>query len=88
MAPLHKSTEKECLAGVCSGIAETFDIDITIVRLISIILLFAYGSSFWIYIILAFIMPDGDEVGRYDKNGNWYPKNKKKKAKKDIDINN
>lgn len=43
--------------GVCAGLANYFDIDPTLVRIIFIILTFGGGAGILIYIILALIMP-------------------------------
>lgn len=45
------------LCGVCGGIARYFNIDSTLVRLITAGLIFAGGLSLWVYIIAIFIMP-------------------------------
>ena len=45
------------ICGVCGGIAEYFEIDPTLVRLITVLLLLGGGISIWIYIIAALIMP-------------------------------
>ena len=45
------------IAGVCLGLSEYFNIDVTIIRLIWVIAIF-YGVGFIPYIILAFIMPN------------------------------
>jgi phage shock protein PspC (stress-responsive transcriptional regulator) len=55
---LYKS-HKKMICGVCAGIAEYFNIDPTIVRLISVLLsLGSIGLGIVIYIIAAVIMPD------------------------------
>ena len=55
---LYKS-HKKMICGVCAGIAEFFNIDPTIVRLISVLLsLGSIGLGIVIYIIAAVIMPD------------------------------
>lgn len=59
---LYKIEEGKKLCGVCGGIAEYFDIDPTIVRLLWIILLFCVGTGFLAYIIAAIIMPKKSEV--------------------------
>ena len=59
---LYKIEEGRKLCGVCGGIAEYFDIDPTIVRLLWIILLFCVGTGFLAYIIAAIIMPKKSEV--------------------------
>lgn len=44
--------------GVCSGLANYFDIDPTIVRLLFIVAFLGFGMGLLIYIIMAVIMPD------------------------------
>ncbi len=54
---LYKS-HKKMICGVCAGIAEYFNIDPTIVRLITVLLsLGGIGLGVIIYIIAAIIMP-------------------------------
>lgn len=47
--------------GVCGGIAHYFGLDATLVRLITVLLVFFAGLSFWVYIIAALIMPETAE---------------------------
>ena len=49
---LYKSSKNKKLAGVCGGLAEYLNIDVTVVRLIWAILSLFYGSGIIIYIIL------------------------------------
>ncbi len=57
MKKLFKSTTDKKLCGVCGGIAEYFNIDSTIVRLIWAILSIWFGFGILIYIIAALVMP-------------------------------
>ncbi len=57
MKKLFKSTTDKKLCGVCGGIAEYFNIDSTIVRLIWVLFTFFGGSGILAYIIAALIMP-------------------------------
>lgn len=50
------------IAGICGGLAEYFDIDPTIVRLLFAGLAFAGGASIYAYIIGLFIIPNKEEV--------------------------
>jgi len=43
--------------GVCSGLANYFDMDPTIVRAIFLFAAIAFGSGIVLYLILALIMP-------------------------------
>ncbi|UCE66455.1 MAG: PspC domain-containing protein [Candidatus Zixiibacteriota bacterium] len=54
---LYRSIEDSKIAGVCAGIAEYFNIDPTIVRLLAIFLLFAWLSSAIAYVIAWIIVP-------------------------------
>lgn len=57
MKRLTKSNERK-LCGVCGGIAEYFDIDPTIVRLIWLFLVLCAGTGILAYFIAAIIMPE------------------------------
>jgi phage shock protein C len=46
------------LCGVCGGIAEYFDIDPTLVRLVWVIITLMGGAGILAYIIAAIIIPD------------------------------
>ncbi|MBP9924611.1 MAG: PspC domain-containing protein [Cyclobacteriaceae bacterium] len=46
------------LFGVCSGLANYFDLDPTVMRLIFVFAFFFAGMGFLLYIIMALIMPD------------------------------
>lgn len=54
---LYKSSERK-LCGVCGGIANYFDIDPTVVRLLWVLFTLAGGSGILAYIIAAIIMDD------------------------------
>lgn len=46
------------LCGVCAGIAEYFNLDPTIIRLLWVVLTFFGGSGILAYIIAAIIIPE------------------------------
>ncbi|MBE7026213.1 MAG: PspC domain-containing protein [Ruminococcaceae bacterium] len=54
---LYKSNTDKKLCGVCGGIAEYFDIDSTIVRLIWVLFTLFIGCGIIAYIIAALVMP-------------------------------
>ena len=61
MKKLRLSNDKK-LCGVCGGIAEYFEIDPTIVRLIYAVLVCAsFGTAILMYILAIFILPKADE---------------------------
>lgn len=49
---------EKMIFGVCSGLAEYFDMDITVMRLIFLVALLVFGTGLLVYIILALVMPD------------------------------
>ena len=55
---LYKSSTDKKVCGVCGGIANYFDVDPTVIRLIWVIFTLAGGSGVIAYIIAAIIMPD------------------------------
>lgn len=58
---LYRSSHNKTLAGVCGGIAEYFNIDPTIIRVVWAILAACGGSGILAYIICALIMPEKPE---------------------------
>jgi len=70
---LYRSTTNYVLAGVCGGIAEYFNVDPIIIRLIFILFALANGSGIIIYIIMAIIIPKN--------KGEFKDKNRKQNAK-------
>jgi phage shock protein C len=58
---LYKSRRNKVIDGVCGGIAEYFDVDPTIVRLLWVLVTFMGGSGFILYIVGMIIMPVNPE---------------------------
>lgn len=61
---LYLSQTDKKLFGVCGGIAEYFDIDSTIIRILWVILAFCYGIGILPYFLMALIIPK-DTDGYY-----------------------
>ena len=59
---IYKNREKKMLCGVCAGLAEYFDIDPTIVRVLWAVVSLGYGSGLLAYIVCAIVFPDKSEV--------------------------
>lgn len=59
MKKLTKSGSQKMIAGVCGGIAEYLNVDVTVVRLITAVLVLAFGSGALAYLAAAVIMPNG-----------------------------
>lgn len=62
MKKICKSTTDKKICGVCGGIAEYFDIDSTLVRLVWAFLIFCAGTGILAYIIAAIILPDDIDI--------------------------
>jgi phage shock protein C len=58
---LYKSRQNRVIDGVCGGVAEYFDVDPTIVRLLWVLVTLMGGSGFILYIIAMIIMPVNPE---------------------------
>lgn len=59
---LYRSSEQRVIAGVCGGIAEYFSIDVTIVRLIAVVLLLPGGLPGLLpYVIMWIVVPTSKE---------------------------
>jgi len=80
--PLYRLPKQGRIAGVCAGLADYFDFDVTIIRVLLIISVFITGgAAILLYIILAIILPvddgatvkahatvDGEEIGKKIKD--------------------
>ncbi|MCA9883256.1 MAG: PspC domain-containing protein [Anaerolineae bacterium] len=54
---LTKSNDR-MIAGVCGGVAEYFNVDPTLVRLLFVLFALAGGPGLLVYIVLALVMPN------------------------------
>ena len=57
---LYKSRNNKMICGVCAGIADYFNIDPSIVRVLWAVLALAAGTGVLAYIACAIILPEGD----------------------------
>jgi phage shock protein C len=54
---LYRSRTNRMLWGVCGGLAKYLNMDPTIVRVIAVASLLVGSLGFWIYIIMAIVVP-------------------------------
>lgn len=59
---LYRDTENQKIAGVCSGLSDYLDIDVTLIRVIWVILFLCYGTGLLAYIIMALIVEPKEKV--------------------------
>ena len=55
---LYRSRTDRSIAGVCGGLANYFDIDTTLLRILAVCLVLFAGMSLWVYIILWLLIPE------------------------------
>ncbi len=56
---LYRSRDDRMIAGICGGLAEYFDMDSSIMRLLFVFGAFFTGSGlFWAYLVMMLIVPE------------------------------
>jgi phage shock protein C len=63
MKRLCKSRKNKVIAGVCGGIAEYFEVDPVLIRLIAVLFFFAGGAALIAYIVGMIIIPNQPSGG-------------------------
>ena len=72
MKKLRRSRNNRILCGVMGGIAEYFEVDPTIVRVLFLIVSWT-GFPVFLYILLAIIIPEeGSEYRRHNRQDTYY----------------
>jgi phage shock protein PspC (stress-responsive transcriptional regulator) len=64
---LVRSTNDRKLAGVCAGVADYFDMDPTIVRVLWLLATLVPGPNILVYVILWIALPEG-QTARYPRS--------------------
>ena len=54
---IYRSTKEKMISGVCGGLAEYFEVDPVIIRVLFVAALFLGTMGFWLYILLWIIIP-------------------------------
>ena len=55
---LYRDKQRASIGGVCAGLADYFNIDVTLVRALFLVALFGFGSGVLLYIILWAVIPE------------------------------
>jgi phage shock protein PspC (stress-responsive transcriptional regulator) len=55
---LVRRQEGKVLAGVCTGLADYFNVDVNVVRLVTIVLVFATGIALPAYLVAWLVVPE------------------------------
>lgn len=54
---LYKDPQHKMIGGVCAGLAEYFNIDVTLIRVLFVVTVILHGTGFGLYLILWIFMP-------------------------------
>lgn len=65
MNKLYRSRKMRMIAGVAGGLAEYFEVDVTLVRLLWVLALLAGGAGILAYIIAAIVIPQEKDAPEY-----------------------
>jgi phage shock protein C len=56
---LYRSSTDRMLGGVCGGLAQYFNVDPTVVRLVAVLGFFLTASAaFWAYVVMWIVVPE------------------------------
>lgn len=55
---LERNPMNKVLGGVCSGLADYFNLDVALVRVLFVIALLFASFGFWLYVILWMVLPE------------------------------
>ncbi|MBQ5902719.1 MAG: PspC domain-containing protein [Alistipes sp.] len=64
---LYRPRVNRSIAGVCSGIADYFNLDVTLIRLVTFLMIFLGSLSIWIYVILWIVIPE-EPIREFNNN--------------------
>jgi phage shock protein C len=59
---LYRSRTQRMVAGVCGGLAEYFNIDTTVIRVLFLVLSLFGGSGLVIYVVMWILVPDASKA--------------------------
>ena len=54
---LYRDLDNKTIGGVCSGLAAFLNVDTTIVRIVALVAMLAYGTGFLVYLVLWIVVP-------------------------------
>ena len=63
---LKRSRNNRVIAGVCAGMADYFNIDIALMRVLFVVAAMCGSFGFWMYVILWIVVPEENTLGQGD----------------------
>jgi phage shock protein C len=65
MKKFYRSTKEKQLSGVIGGLSEMYNLEVSVLRILTVLLGFFTGGFIWIiYIVAAIILPTDKELNR------------------------
>ena len=77
MKKLYRSTTDRMLGGVCAGIAKYLNMDVTVVRVIAVLLAVFGTGGVWAYIICLLVIPEEPPADTYENTNYEAPGEKR-----------
>lgn len=71
MKRLYRDSSNKMICGVCSGIANYFNIDPTLIRLLWVLAVVFCGVGILVYFICAIVIPECPPDGYYNNEQYW-----------------
>lgn len=59
---LYRSESDRMIAGICGGIAEVYDFDPSLIRLVALVLVLSAGSGLLVYLLAWIVIPTESEL--------------------------
>jgi len=72
---LYRSRRNRVIAGVCAGLADYFNIDIALMRVLFVVAFLCGSFGFWMYIILWIVVPEENILGQGSNEHNYSQQN-------------
>ena len=69
---LERSRRNRVIGGVCAGLSDYFNFDISLMRALFVVGAFCGGFGFWLYIILWIVVPEENTLGPGKTNEHSY----------------
>ena len=68
---LKRSRNNRVIAGVCAGMADYFNIDIALMRVLFVVAAMCGSFGFWMYVILWIVVPEENTLGQGDNTRSY-----------------
>ena len=83
---LFRNKQKGKIGGVCAGLGEYFEVDITLIRALFLVALLGFGSGFLMYIILWIVLPERSQTFQENNSNETFEANESTVSPKEIKL--